>query len=82
MPKTHSEFPNRLFFNCSDELHTRIVALAYLRGAGGSYASLARNFIMIGLREAEEAMTERERADYREILENVKATEEIKKAPL
>ena len=66
----------------SADMHMKIRALAYLRGSGGSYAALVRNFVMNGLREATGEMNEREKADYEEILANLRMAEEIKKAPL
>ena len=78
MPKMHKDFPDRLFFNCSVELRQKLVALAYLRQAGGMYASVARDLIAEAVAEKVASLNPRQKADYDEILANVKLQDALK----
>jgi len=85
MPKTHKDFPEQISIGASTELKLSVVALSYLNGNGGMYAPVVRNLLQEAVTEKITRMDERQRADYEQILQNVKLKDKLradnKKAP-
>lgn len=75
MPKRGKDFPNQLSFGVKVETRQLLIALGYLMGVGGEYAPPARNLLEKAIQERLAAMGEKERANFEQILENVKIRE-------
>lgn len=72
MPKRGRDFPDQLSFGVTTETRLILIALGYLMGVGGEYAPPARNFLEKAIQERLGAMGEKERANFDQILENVR----------
>ncbi len=72
MPKTSIDFPAQLSIQVTDAMRRQLIAIGYMTGNGGEYATPARNLLHNAIREYMEKLTPRERKDFDEILENVK----------
>lgn len=84
MPKTGNDFPAHLSIDCTFDMKYRLMAWAYLRGNGGMISPTARDLLMDKILEAVAGLPEKQKADYEEILETVRAREMVKdnkKAP-
>ena len=85
MPKTTRDFPEQISVGVGEELKQRVIAFSYLSGNGGMYAATVRNFLHDKLMEEYSKLEGRQKADYEEILANVKtgwvSATENKKAP-
>lgn len=72
MPKTAKEFPCTINLSTTLEIKQSLVAMGYLQGDGGKYASAARNCMTRGFRAWLAGLSDRERKEFDEILERVK----------
>lgn len=79
MPKKHSDFPNQLSLNVTADLLLKLKALGYLWEGKGEYGGPARQLLIEGVERAIEAMPEKKRKDFDEILANVKLHDAQKK---
>lgn len=75
MPKLHKDFHANISVGVSTEMHQNMIALAYLQGHKGMYARVVRNILEKGIGEVLEALTPHQKADFDEILQNVKLQE-------
>ena len=74
MPKNGRDFPCTLNFGVDLATKQKLVAMGYATGGGGEIASPARNMLKRGFDLWYDALSERERKEYREILKNVLIT--------
>ena len=72
MPKLGKYFDDQLIIACEKELREKMLALAYLRGDAGSYASIGRVLLRKAADDAVAALDPDEMKDYKKILENVR----------
>lgn len=80
MPKLSIDFPAQLSLQVTDEMHDQLIAIGYLTGNGGEYASPARNFLRRAIQEYIDGLPPRERKDYEAILSSVTLAERTKRA--
>ena len=72
MPKISKDFPDQLSISSPLGLREQLVAIAYMQGAGGEYATPARNFLSRSVSEYIAGLGPLDRARYEKILANVK----------
>jgi len=72
MPKNGRDFPCTINLGVDLETKQGVIAMGYLSGQGGEYASVVRNLVKRGLRRWVESLGEKERKEYDEILANVR----------
>ena len=77
MPKTgmKSVFDSQLAFICRDSLRVNMVAIAYLRGDNGAYASVARYLLERAVEDFVRDLDVDERRKFDQIHANVKKME-------
>ena len=78
MPKTHKDFPEQLSFSVPLVMRQNLEAIGYLLGAGGQYAAACRNLLQAGINRYISGLDERRRAEFDDILSNIKAREVLK----
>jgi hypothetical protein len=74
MPKLNKVYTDQLNFLAPGGTMDALVAIAFYRGDKGRYAGPARDFISKGIREFIEALPEKERRRFDDILRNVQIT--------
>jgi hypothetical protein len=72
MPKRTKDFPEQLNFLAGRGVTEQLLAVAYFRGEGATYAGPARDFVATGYRLFLASLDEKERKRFDEILANVK----------
>ncbi|RPJ29178.1 MAG: hypothetical protein EHM33_02050 [Chloroflexi bacterium] len=75
MPKLSKDFPAQLSLQVTDAMRIQLIAIGYLTGNGGEYATPARNLLHGAIQNHIEKLSPRERAEYDEILGNVRIRE-------
>ena len=72
MPKLNKDFPAQLSISTTDESKICLIAIGYMTGNGGEYATTSRNFLDQGIRDYLAKLDPKERARWEEILANVR----------
>ena len=71
MPKLTLVYKEQVNFLAEEGTLAKLKAISYFRGKGGPFSNTARDFIAKGIKDFEDSLTDKERRQYREILENV-----------
>ena len=71
MPKISKDFPEQLSIASPVGLRDQLTAIAYLMGAGGEYATPARNFLSRSVAEYIAKLSPADRQAFGNILSNV-----------
>lgn len=71
MAKISKDFPEQLSIASPVGLRDQLTAIAYLMGAGGEYATPARNFLSRSVSEFIEGLGPADRRAFDDILSNV-----------
>lgn len=72
MPKSTTDFPDRLEFMCSHDLKIKLIALGFLTGHGQQYSVMARNLLTQAIETAVAGLEPKRRKAYEEIMANVR----------
>ena len=75
MPKMRKDFPEQLSTSTTLEMKQKLTAIGYMMGAGGQYSAALRNLLADAIRRYIDGLDERKRAEYENILSNIKARE-------
>jgi len=73
MPKHGKFYHRQITFSARSDLRDSLIALAYFRGQRGEYSSVVRDLLTESLKQKIHEMSASEKAQYKEILESVKA---------
>ena len=72
MPKINKDFPEQLSISSPVGLRENLIAIAYMMGAGGEYATPARNFLSRCVSEYITGLSPLDKARFDSILANVR----------
>lgn len=72
MPKISKDFPDQLSISVPTELRYQLIAIAYFMGAGGEYATPARNILSRGVSEFIAGLGPLDKARYENMLSGVR----------
>jgi len=75
MPKLSKDFPAQLSLQVTEETRIQLIAIGYLTGNGGEYATPARNLLHDAISKYLRELDEHKRKEYDEILANVRIRE-------
>ena len=75
MPKLSKDFPAQLSLQVTEETRIHLIALGYLTGNGGEYATPARNLLHDAIQKCVRDLDEHKRREFEEILSNVRIRE-------
>ena len=81
MPKLHAEFTAPLNLLVQPAMKQMLIAVAYFRGEGGSFAGPARDFIRAGMDQWLAGLSAKDRARFEEIMESVRVADSYRKDP-
>lgn len=75
MPKLSKDFPAQLSLQVTEDMRLALIAIGYDTGNGGEYATPARNLLHRAIRNYIDELNPKRRAEFDEILANVRIAE-------
>jgi hypothetical protein len=79
MPKLIVTYPVNLNAKVTSDMMTSLQAIAHHRGDRGRYAGVVRDLLQRGIHAYVSGLSERERADYKQIFDNLRAPDALRK---